>query len=102
MHAGAVFFLAGLKNTPVRVQPPVARQQGWVNVDDLAGKAVDKTGAEHPHKAGQNDMVGLETGHGGRQAALEGAPVRKLFGAPPAGTLAGLAANTTPRGARAG
>src|SRR5690625_1821704 len=62
VHACTVLFLAGFKNAPVCVHPPVARRQGWVNVDDLAGKAVDKTGAEHPHKAGQNDMVGLETG----------------------------------------
>src|SRR5690625_4849857 len=46
-------------------------------------------------------MVGLETGHGGRQAALEGSPVRKLFAVHADGIHAGLCSNDQPARVRA-
>jgi uncharacterized membrane protein YoaK (UPF0700 family) len=75
VHRAARLRIARLDGPPVGVEARVFRQQGGMDVDHPPGPGLDQKGRQHPHVAGQGDVLRARFTQGGVERALVGLAV---------------------------
>lgn len=78
MNAGAMGLIPRVEHPLMGVQPPVAGQQGRVDVDHSPLKLAHKMAAQHPHKPGEHKQIGSQAVQLLSQRLLKPLPGRKL------------------------